>query len=940
MSKKISSNNFEKLVGTLSDAQVDLNPHQIEAALFAFKTPFSKGIIIADEVGLGKTISSGIVIAQKWAEQKRKILIIVPANLRKQWQIELDEKFYLSSIILDGDYFKQCLKSGFKNPFIQNEIIITSYHFANTKAEYISTINWDMVVIDEAHKLRNVHKTDNVIARSIRNSLGNCFKLLITATPLQNSLLELYGLVSFIDNYTFGDIESFKSQFLFLREHNKTNKYIFDDLVTRLKTMCTRTLRRQALEYIKYTERLLITQEFVPTNEEQELYDRFSSYLQRDRLWALPNSGRHLISMILWKLLSSSTFAIAQTMETLATRLEIMLESGYHKINSRTKIYDDMDLSDYEEEELIYKHKELTQTEKISLKAEIDELKSYSKLANSIKHNAKGDALVLALEKGFQKLKELKAPEKAVIFTESRRTQLYILNILKKTKFKNKIVFFNGGLTTIDKRQFAINEFKNNAQIMIATEAAAEGLNLQFCSMIINYDLPFNPQRIEQRIGRCHRYGQKNDVVVINFLNKNNIADQRVYKLLCDKFNLFEGVFGASDEILGTIDALDFEKRIIEIYQKCRTIKEIEDSFNSLRASLEPEINEKLIDIKKRLLENFDTEVSERLKLNTDNSTTFLNRYEKMLWSLTKYFLDGFADFEEKNDLKKFTLNKNPFGQWYSPIKQTYIFDRAVSKGQRYRLNNPLAKHIIEWISQGILDKIIYGDDHYQIGDVIFDITNHSSKISVLEKLKGKTGYLQLNKLSVKSLELEDILIFTGYLEDGTIVFGDDLKKLFDLPAVSHNVEIVNSKSSDFKIDTLIPKKERDKLNYLFENEKAKRLSTIEMRNNNFFDDEIEKLDKWAKDIKQSIEKNLKNIDNELVRLKQESRKAVKLNEKLAIQKLVKDFEAKRNKQRFDLYVEQDKIDDQKEKLIEDTQKLLEQIIEVDLIFIIKWRIV
>ncbi len=214
------------LIATLQDSKLDLNPHQVEAALFALRSPFSRGIIEADEVGLGKTIVAGLIIAQKWAEMKQRILIIVPANLRRQWQTELEEKFYLESVIMDGETFADFEKIQ-ENPFLQNCIIITSYNFAYSKAEYIKEIDWDIAVLDEAHKMRNVYKKDNVMARSIRSSLKDCFKLLLTATPLQNSLLELFGLISFIDNYIFGNIDSFKAQFSFLRDEKQKE---FSDL--------------------------------------------------------------------------------------------------------------------------------------------------------------------------------------------------------------------------------------------------------------------------------------------------------------------------------------------------------------------------------------------------------------------------------------------------------------------------------------------------------------------------------------------------------------------------------------------------------------------------------------------------------------------------------------------------------------------------------------
>ncbi|MGE5583509.1 MAG: DEAD/DEAH box helicase, partial [Bacillota bacterium] len=250
LTKRCSSDSLEKLTASLLDAQIDPNPHQIDAALFAFKSPLSKGAILADEVGLGKTIEAGLVISQKWAERKRKILIIVPSNLRKQWNQELLEKFFLPSIILETPSFNQEAKKGKPNPFEQKEIVICSYHFARAKEAYIRLVNWDLVIIDEAHRLRNVYKPTNKIGNAIKKALANYPKLLLTATPLQNSLLELYGLVSIIDDYTFGDLKSFRAQYGRLNGDGS-----FDDLKERLKPVCKRTLRRQVLEYIRYTNR-------------------------------------------------------------------------------------------------------------------------------------------------------------------------------------------------------------------------------------------------------------------------------------------------------------------------------------------------------------------------------------------------------------------------------------------------------------------------------------------------------------------------------------------------------------------------------------------------------------------------------------------------------------------------------------------------------------
>ncbi len=551
LTKRSSSNSVASLAASLSDAQVDLNPHQIEAALFAFRSPLSKGAILADEVGLGKTIEAGILLSQRWAERKRRLLIIVPSSLRKQWNQELLDKFFLPSTLLETKSFNEEIKRGNLNPFDQKEIVICSYHFARGKDSYIRQIDWDLVVVDEAHHLRNVYKPTNRIANTIKTAIAHVPKLLLTATPLQNSLLELYGLVSVIDDYTFGDLKSFKNQFSRL-----TNEDNFDDLKQRLKPICQRTLRRQVLEYIKYTNRIPITQEFYPTENEERLYNLVSEYLQRPNLYALPPSQRQLMTLILRKLLASSTYAISGTLEALAKRLNAIVQTIAEPLTALEEAVA-QDFEGYEEEKEEWAEDgttngatgEITTTyspdDLTRIREEMKSLRDFHDLAKSIQKNSKGEVLLTALQKGFALAEEKGARRKAVIFTESTRTQQYLKKILENAGYKGKLVLFNGsnsdseskevykrwlakhegtdritGSKTADMRAALVDCFTDEAEIMIATEAGAEGINLQFCSLVVNYDLPWNPQRIEQRIGRCHRYGQKNDVVVVNFLNK------------------------------------------------------------------------------------------------------------------------------------------------------------------------------------------------------------------------------------------------------------------------------------------------------------------------------------------------------------------------------------------------------------------------------------
>ena len=539
LSRRAAADSVESMGAALFDATIDLNPHQVEAALFACRNPLSRGVILADEVGLGKTIEAGLVISQHWAERKRRILIIVPANLRKQWHQELQDKFNLQCLILEAGSYNASRKAGNPKPF-QHDTgpVICSYPFAKARADDLKRVGWDLVVMDEAHRLRNAYKPGNVIARTLRDALEHVdAKVLLTATPLQNSLLELYGLVSMIDERVFGDVDSFRSQFLGARSEH-TNRALRE----RLAPLCSRTLRRQVQQYVPYTARIAIVQDFTPTADEQALSAQVADYLRRPGLKALPEGQRQLISLVLWKLLASSSHAIAGALGTMADRLQGELDALPDTPSLADALDEDYESLDETADEWapegdLDDRSHDAEAERAAIAAEIDELRRFKALASGIRQNAKGKALLVALDKAFAELERLGAPRKAIIFTESRRTQDYLLELLAATRWGEGIVLFNGsnsdaraqaiykdwlqrhegsdritGSKTADTRAALVEHFRERGTVMIATEAGAEGINLQFCSLVINYDLPWNPQRIEQRIGRCHRYGQKYDV--------------------------------------------------------------------------------------------------------------------------------------------------------------------------------------------------------------------------------------------------------------------------------------------------------------------------------------------------------------------------------------------------------------------------------------------
>jgi hypothetical protein len=258
---------------------------------------------------------------------------------------------------------------------------------------------------------------------------------------------------------------------------------------------------------------------------------------------------------------------------------------------------------------------------------ELSELRACARLAREIKVNAKGDALVRGLDRCFTVAKACGWPDKAVVFTEFRRTQDYLKKLLESKGYSCSCL--SGDVGGTDKRQAIVEEFRNKTQILLMTEAGAEGLNLQFCNLVVNYDLPWNPQRVEQRIGRCHRYGQQRDVMVLNFLNRSNAADARLYDLLAQKLALFDGVFGSSDEILGALGTgIDFEKRVLDIYQSCRSGDEIDGAFNKLRTELDDRISARYAAARALLFERFDGEVRGKLRMSEQKTKEAVARRE------------------------------------------------------------------------------------------------------------------------------------------------------------------------------------------------------------------------------------------------------------------------------------------------------------------------
>lgn len=946
LARQSAESGVERLAASLFNASIELTPHQIDAALFALRSPLSSGVLLADEVGLGKTIEAGLVLCQFWAERKRRLLVLCPASLRTQWQDELLTKFNLPSRIVDATAFKQAAKEGLGSPFDSQEVVIASFNFAASKHESLVQTPWNLVVFDEAHKQRNCYRESNVIGQRLLSATRGIRKLLLTATPLQNSLLELYGLGQLLDEYIFGDLTAFKQAFM-------NGGGDPEALRERLASFCKRTLRKDVQEYVPFTDRHPLLESFAPNADEQNLYERVSAFFQRENTYAIPKRLRHLHVLGGRKRLASSTSAIVGTLDALIARLKRMAQ-GLPTTDDELEhlveeLIEDEALDDDEAEELLAAdaeqgHSHEVELDRLKLNKEIKELEELALLARSIRVDAKAKALLKGLEKGFQQKGKVGAPRKALIFTESRRTQDYLKNFLEQNGYLGKIALFNGTNNTpearaaydayaetqrcagkpltsrsVDTRASLVEDFRANKEIMISTEAGAEGINLQFCALVVNYDLPWNPQRIEQRIGRCHRYGQKFDVVVLNFLNSKNLADQRVYELLESKFKLFDGIFGSSDEVLGSLESgVDFERRILEIYQKCRTPQEIEAAFAELRAGLEDEINERMQKTRDQILAHFDEEVHERLKGQLDDARQLIGKMERRFWTVTHHALNGRAEFNDGE--LSFILKQPPIDTAKAP-QGTY---RLISKqgdpqasGIVYRLSHPLGEWTVEQGKQTSTPP----------AEIAFQITGNPTRIGVVEQLKGKSGWLRLDQLTIKGAQREDHLLFTGTDDSGAVLPNDVLSRLFDCQRAE--AKPIGNVSPD--IEARLAKEA--------EQHAAGTVDESANRSLKFMHERFDTVDRWADDQEKGLERRIDLKKQELRQAFSDSDKAKNLAEK-------EQFEVEKEKLRRELQKLRKQRDEAFDAIMDKSQQIkaklrdaVMQTTERSHLFTVRWQV-
>ena len=792
--------------------RIDANPHQIDAVMFALRRIPEGGCILADEVGLGKTIEAGLVIAQLLAEGASRILIIVPRPLLGQWQ---DELYTLFGLVAHEAADQQCDVSG-------SGVFLVGREYAGSvkgSERLAATPPFDLCLIDEAHEIfAGIYKRfdshglydegsrDAQTAHRVRKLIGPTPVLLLTATPLQNSLAELWGLLHYIEptGTLLGSFPTFKTLFCEKKDGRRLVPEQGSELKRRLGAVVQRTLRRQAQEFLDkpFVGRRAELYEYSMSPEEKTLYDDVTAYLLTPSLCAFQGRSRQLLLLQFHRLMASSTAALAKSLERVATRLRTMQAGvgGRGATEAATALLGDLEddeLADVDEGEA-----ELTANPK-ALTEELARVEAFVRRAHALPHDSKAQSLVKAVQTMADRRG---ANTKLVVFTESLTTQEYLRRLLvERAGLENDEITLFRGTNDSPRAQAAlqrwrdevgknlpatstpspgvavrlalVHEFKTRSRVFIATEAGAKGLNLQFCDTVINYDLPWNPQRIEQRIGRCHRYGQERDVTVINFLAKDNEAQRLTLDILTQKLDLFGNVLDMSDDVLHaarsdrseqltTALGPDFEKQLHRIWDRARSVDEVEAELRRLRESVEDRRQE-LTRVQERttgLIESrLDDSVQQVFRRIADELPATLAELDADLERVVLAYLEahGVAHSVTKHvSRKRLKIPASP--RLPDPLSEGL----TVAMGRTEGLQDGESLHLAHPLVLAALDEArTAGQGTFSVR---FRLTKDAPE--ALRDRSGARGRLALTRVSYRGFEREDRLVATALFDDSEVL--------------------------------------------------------------------------------------------------------------------------------------------------------------------------
>jgi SNF2 family DNA or RNA helicase len=824
---------FDKL-SSLSNSRTRLLPHQLESTYIVVNS-LKPRFILADEVGLGKTIEAALIMKELiFRNNFKRILIVCPSPLQIQWQQELKNKFNETFEIVRRRNFITNGPDNWQN-FSR---VITSIDFIKNP-RYSTEIlkkKWDIVIFDEAHRLRRDYSK---ITRSYlfaeRISKKCEALLLLTATPFRGKLEELFYLVHLVDPNILGPYHTFINDYVI------GNRSDLKDKVSKV------LLRRRKVEVGGFTKRFAKTVKIDLSEVERQFYDETTDYVKREYNLALRTKNRAIgfVMVVFQKLLDSSVFALIQAL----MKRKFLLESRLHKFHVLTPVIDEWDLDETENvEDFISSLDEATGEDLNSIRRELLTLNRLILLGRSIKEDKKS----IKLRETLIRLKK-EGNKKFIIFTQFRTTQDYLYSVLSPD-FTTTL--FHGSLS-MEAKERAIEEFKSRTEILICTEAGGEGRNLQFTNFLFNYDLPWSPLKIEQRIGRIHRFGQKDNVYIFNFASKDTVAE-RILEVLTNKIRLFEESIGVSDTLLGTIeDELDFNSSLMKFVTGGKTKEELEQEIDSRikiaeigYKKLDSLLTPKLVDF--NLQDYYNHTLSERsfdnshledfilkyCKFYNDSSEINLLAYQDKIYKMGLGKEPKFATFDSEIALKDDNLEFLAFGH------------AMVEKSITYFIENKM----------GYCTKLLSSPD--LLGKAFFIFLSHFQfSLSRSEIYYYEYDFASNTVVRVNNLPCKDFLFQKDFTVDNGIKYPDKTAIEAALIRVSEQVEI----------DTEVHKEKLfEKTKSLFLREEYK----MELTNQKTLRELHEKLDRQEAQLKWNLKPEKKSAlsrtKNEILRKREE----------------------------------------------------------------------
>ncbi len=852
----------DDFIPVFASSNIKVLPYQIAAARFALRSQYLKGCILCDEGSLGKTYEALLIAAQKCYEGQGNILIVLPSNLVPQWQRKINEDFALPfSLWRDRENLNIKNVQDF---FIENKIdtwesnfdprnrnlFIATYDEVLQDVAEIEKIHWDLVIFDEADCL---FKPENKTVIALKKAVGNAFKLLLTPTPITMSIMDIYGLIHFIDEEVLPDADYFYKRY-FRKPEN------YPELYGWVSQFAFRTLKRQAAQYVGFTNRIPYMGYYELNKEEKQLYSLIDEYLNFPKKDAYPEMDKYRLTLLFYHLAASSPEALANMLDAPIARAK-------------------------EDEKKL-----------------LSELQSY---ARSLSQNSKIDFLLKTLKKVFAHLKKQKENQKAIVFVDNLTT----LDVLYKALSEN-------GYNAIRyKDENALEQFKNNAevQILITTDSSAKGLDIEYCPIVVQYDLLYNAMEMEQRICRCHRQGQKSDVLVINMLCKANVADVRILELINKRVLQFGGIFGISDEIIG-----NFDLSLDEVLEKRRKLDVIQGSIAETIAQNRIE-NEKIVEnAEDALFTTFTKEIAEKVTITPQYIAERSAEISEDLWKAVIYFLikrwpDTFI-IDEKNK----TINLK---EGVEAPRLFYYNQKAYYSNKKYGLAPNFKPESCRITLNSILaDGVMFGTECYSEGNIKVKADIEPCEISFYN-VELRTSVQKTPKYNawVKSgTWLKEYNVLRGKTASGKILSDQECREILKLPIVGYTESGEKKTYANSCIES------KNAVSKIEEIEKEIILRYLSERKTQLDDDAVLLKIKASRQ-KALLETSLSELQQKLKELNTSLSSATDSLEELKIKKKLNLLEQELHQKEETLFLEQTKIDVDLESEIDnitDSQKL------------------